>query len=278
MKRLTDMYRPLTASPFSQDDSYCELMPCPALRPYIRCFWGTRRPLPSAAGSGLVIPDTCIDIIFDIDYTDSCWTGGVCCVDERSHRTVVTDVGAKAHINATFAIRFYAWTAVLFAERDLSSTRNRYFPVDEFFSALRKELQPLLFDVPTLTGKAAAAERFLLKRLDGIRVNNDLMNVLHMMISSCGRARLTDICGSIALSERSLERIFSSHIGVSPKTFSDLVRYQLLWQELMSGRRFDAADAVERFGYFDQAHLLNDFRKRHLMGMRDAVELAMKLR
>ena len=37
-------------------------------------------------------------------------------------------------------------------------------------------------------------------------------------------------------------------------------------------------NAVEKYGYADQSHLLNDFRRRHMMTPREAVEYAAKTR
>ena len=63
-------------------------------------------------------------------------------------------------------------------------------------------------------------------------------------------------------------------MGTSPKTFASLMRYQLLWQDMVLSDRFDLQDAVDRFGYTDQAHLLHNFRSRHLMPPREALSLA----
>ncbi|MDE6727531.1 MAG: helix-turn-helix domain-containing protein, partial [Oscillospiraceae bacterium] len=65
-------------------------------------------------------------------------------------------------------------------------------------------------------------------------------------------------------------------MGISPKCFSGLVRYQMLWREMALCGDFNVLDAVEKYGYTDQAHLLNDFRKRHLMNPKQALEYAKK--
>ena len=278
MQNLSNMYRPITGEPFRDSDEYCEVAPCAALRPYVRCFWGTKRPVPmqtEQASYGIVIPDTCMDIIFDINYTQNSYNGFFCTIDEHSYRT---GGASGTDTIATFAIRFYAWTAILFSEYDLTSSKNRAFPAEVFFSSLKTELEPLLFDVPTLGGKIAVAEKLLLKRLCTDRIDHDVANSIHYMLSTSGRAKISDICAYTAVSERKLERIFNYNIGVSPKTFSSLLRYQLLWQEMLFSRQFEVLDAVEKFGYTDQAHLLNDFRKRHFMSPKEAVQFALKSR
>ena len=276
MHRIINMYHPITATPFTDNDTYCEVLPCEVLRPYIRCFWGTKKPVSAQSdtgSSGIVIPDTCMDIIFDINYTENNYSGFFCTIDEHSYPTGGAIV---ADTTATFAIRFYAWTAILFSEEDFTGRKNSAFAVEEFFSKLKAELEPLLFDVPTLEGKIAVTEKLLLKKLCTNRINNNLMNAIHYMLKTNGRAKISDICAYTSVSERQLERIFNYNMGVSPKTFSSLLRYQLLWQEIALSPCFNILDAVDKYGFSDQAHLLNDFKKRHLMTPKAAAEYARK--
>ncbi len=278
MRSLIQQYHPITATPFRNDETYCELTPCSALQPYIRCFWGTRHPVASGLtpiADELVIPDTCMDIIFDIDYTRNSCSGFFCALDEHSYHSHGTNSGT---LTATFAIRFYAWTAILFAEQDFQESRNQSFCLDTFYHELRSDLEPLLFDMPSLREKAEIAEKFLLNRLRLNRINPDLMNAIHHMLDTSGRARISDLCGYTAVSEKQLERMFRYNMGVSPKTFSSLLRYQLLWQDMVFRSDFNVLDAVEQYGYTDQSHLLHDFKKRHLMTPKQAVEFAMQRR
>ena len=75
------IYHPLTATPLKRNIAYTELTPCKELHSYIRCYWGTENPLIQIENNDspkLVIPDTCVDIIYHIDYTDNVVTGGFC--------------------------------------------------------------------------------------------------------------------------------------------------------------------------------------------------------
>lgn len=216
-----------------------------------------------------------MDIIFDIDYTQNSCSGFFCALDEHSYHTHSISSG---HLTATFAIRFYAWTAILFAERDFSGSRNRSFSVDEFYRGFGAELEPLLFDAPSLYEKVRIAEKLLLKRICTHRINADLMNAIDHILQTNGRARVSELCSYTAVSEKQLERIFNYNMGISPKAFSSLIRYQLLWQEMLYRSDFDVLDAVERYGYTDQSHLLRDFKRRHLMTPKQAIAFALQNR
>lgn len=262
MNSLVQKYHPILCTPFGRE-GYREISPCAALLPYIRCFWTERR-TPSDV---LVIPDTCMDIIFRIDGTEN--SGFFCALDENSFYSANGGAGL-------FGVRFYAWTAHLFAERGFTGSKNQAFPTEEFFGDLGAELAPYIAEAKTFGERAAAAENALLKRLDGIRADNNLLNAVDFIIDSRGSLEISELCAHTTLSARTLERLFSAAIGISPKALSSLVRYQLLWQEMTARPDFNILDAVEKYGYADQPHLLNDFRRRHLMNPRQALDYARK--
>lgn len=71
-----------------------------------------------------------------------------------------------------------------------------------------------------------------------------------------------------------MERLFLKHIGVSMKKVSSLVRYQNIWQEIVYGKNFNIQDAVMKYGYTDQSHLINEFKKYHGITPNQAVMFA----
>ncbi|MBQ8568521.1 MAG: helix-turn-helix transcriptional regulator [Oscillospiraceae bacterium] len=267
------MYYPLTGTPFSDNDNYCEIAPCTALMPYIRCFWGSRYPVRAeiTQSEGIVIPDTCMDIIFDVNYTHNRTGGFFCTVDEHSYKT---HGSTDTDLSATFGIRFYAWSAICFSQCDFTGRKNGHFDIGEFFGKIRSELEPMLSELFTIEEKISAAEKILLKYLNINRIDNNFMNAVYYMLRNNGQAKISDICSYTGVSERQLQRISAFNTGVSPKSLSSLIRYQLLWQDMLLNKSFDIMDAVLKYGYTDQSHLLRDFKARHLMTPSEAVQLA----
>lgn len=267
-------YFPITADPNSQSNTYSEVFPCEALRPYIRCFWGTTEPICNGFTyhkNNLVIPDTCMDIIFNIDYTKNTSESGFCTIDEFGHysQTAVTSA------YSIFAIRFYAWSAVLFADNSFWSSKNKYFDTDEFFSGFKEEITPVLINVPSLQERSEFLNKYLLKKLNTNRINSNMMNAIYDIINTRGTITSADLAAQNAISQRQLERIFNENMGISPKSFSLLIRYQMMWQE-MYFKGGNLLDMTEKYGYYDEAHLLNDFRKRHSMTPNQAILFARK--
>lgn len=265
--RLDKTFLPVTSNP-TRSGNYIEIEPCEALKPYIRCFWGSKRNKADLVNNENkrthVIPDICMDIIVtgnqDINSTGSHFCG----INNFSYFADESD-------SFCFGIRFYAWSAVLFADESMNGVLNAFSNADAYFSGFAKALNERLFNAANIYERKVIAEDFLLSKLNPKRENSDIMNSIYFIINNNGNAGVADLADYCVMSKRQLERRFVENTGVSPKQMINLIRYQLLWQDCLKGN-FKVLDAVEKFGYYDQSHLIKEFKKYHGMSINSALE------
>lgn len=85
---LSQIYVPRTATPFQRNEKYVEFVPCDALKPYIRCFWGTPKRVyieqEKICANELVTPDTCMDILFFVDFKRNAIHSSFCGINDKS--------------------------------------------------------------------------------------------------------------------------------------------------------------------------------------------------
>ena len=256
LDQLVRLYVPLSVYGLHFDGEYTEIPPCPALAPYVRCFWGSLRARNSGGGSR-VIPDTCMDLVFEINYSKNCVTGRFCAMDDAP---CVTPERCTSDWISSFGVRFYAWTAACFAEADFRDALGRVFDPEAHFSSLFRALSPQLFEPDNLFARARLAEAELMRLLRPDRLNSSLANVIFAMISGNGRMKVQEIAAQAGMSSRQLERNMLRLTGAGPKLLTQLVRCQMVYREVLEGR-YRALDAVEKYGYADQSHLLREFRR-----------------
>ena len=257
LERIARIYVPLSAQGLRSDAEYAEIAPSPALVPYVRCFWGSLHARRMRSDGSRVIPDSCMDLIFEVNYTKNRVTGRFCALDDAAY---VTPERSSEDLVASFGIRFYAWTAACFAEADFRDALGRVFDPEEHFSSLFHALSPRLFEPDDLVARARLAEAELMRRLRPDRLGSALLNVIYGMISGCGREKVGEIAARAGVSGRHLERNMLRLTGAGPKLLAQLIRHQLSYREVLEGR-VRALDAVEKYGYADQSHLLRDFRR-----------------
>lgn len=275
---LYQMYRPITATPFKSGDGYIEFAPCDALKPYIRCFWGTRRVVrlekSDVAIKDIVTPDTCMDIIFNVDFTNNKLESSFHGIDDR---TVTFDYfREESKMFFSFAIRFYAWGVIAFSEESVKNAKNAVFDVGYHFAKIEKEIENMLFDVADIYQLIPVVEKVLLKRLSDRYENQTVLRAVHKILASRGNLAMADLRQEVLVGDRQLERLFGEYVGVSPKSLASMVRYQCLWSDIIYRKNFNMLDAVYRYGYSDQAHLCHDFKKYHSMGVTEARRFALQ--
>lgn len=274
---LHQLYHPITAAPFLCDESYMEFEPCRELKPFIRCFWGSRRPYrkrkAEVPANTIVVPDTCMDIIFDVDFTNNHICGKFCGIDDRTFLSA--DSVQEEKITSTFAIRFYVWSAFLFAGESMADTKNGFFPVEYHFSGLKKAIEPFLFETVGIEERIWLTQRYLLEHLHTERLKSVFVDAIEGMLRKKGNVEIGQLAKELHISSRHLERIFKENTGISPKQLASLIRYQYLWSDILFQPHRPILDAVARYGYADQPHLLHDFKRFHTMSPAAARQYAL---
>jgi AraC-like DNA-binding protein len=71
---------------------------------------------------------------------------------------------------------------------------------------------------------------------------------------------VSDLAKATGIERRRLQRIFNEYVGVPPKWVIRRFRLHELVDALNSGKQLDWSQLALDLGYFDQAHLINDFK------------------
>lgn len=259
------IYRPITATPFINNVRHTEIEPCDELKPYIRCFWGSAYPhhiqTKNPAAPSIIIPDTCMDIIFYINHSKNQISSDFCGINDVPFNNIEN---TSNDLESIFGIRFYAWSVYLFAEDSIKHIKNNFIDINYHFSKLRKKIEPLLFDITNIYDRIKIAENFLINNIKCARNNHIITDAISELLLQKGSLKIKSLEKNIHISSRQLERVFSDNMGISPKQLASLIRYQYLWKDLLNNKT-SPLDLVYKYGYTDQAHLLHEFKKYHGM-------------
>lgn len=162
-----------------------------------------------------------------------------------------------------FGIRFRPGYSCLSNLASLYDMRNTSIDVPQHTLRHWNHLEERLRDKHTLQEQIRELCQGLLKITHSVtELPDNVHEALYYVHRQRGVMTIHELSQLTLISQRQLERLFKSYLGLSPKTVCDIVRIQeilhLLWQP---SKQCTLSDIALQFGYVDQAHLANDFRK-----------------
>jgi AraC-like DNA-binding protein len=86
-----------------------------------------------------------------------------------------------------------------------------------------------------------------------------VQHAIHHLTVSGGRIPIDELVTVVGGSARRLERLFLEHVGTTPKRFARVVRFQAIAGRLAQGSADSMADLSIETGFYDQAHMINEF-------------------
>jgi AraC-like DNA-binding protein len=128
---------------------------------------------------------------------------------------------------------------------------------------LGPELEGLAGALPGHDGAAAAAlvEGFLRRHRPAADARVDLVNRMVERITTDGAVvAVGDVARPFGMSPRTAQRLFREYVGVGPKWVIKRCRLHDAVERLAGGEPADWARLARELGYFDQAHLIHDFK------------------
>jgi AraC-like DNA-binding protein len=121
------------------------------------------------------------------------------------------------------------------------------------------ELWYKIAECRTFRERVTVATETLLMFVNGVRPLTSIMSTVHRLLPSDEPARITQVAHLSAMSIRSYERQFACEIGMSPKQFARLARFARAI-DLKRRSRDSWLNISCDLGYFDQMHMIRDFR------------------
>jgi AraC-like DNA-binding protein len=105
-------------------------------------------------------------------------------------------------------------------------------------------------------------ERAFCKRLNRRQMADDTvaMRAAQRLTRAAGDLTVRQLAASLGLSERRLQQLFAQHVGLSPRAWSRLARMHALLRALRERPARTWARLAAEAGFYDQAHLSNEFR------------------
>jgi AraC-like DNA-binding protein len=245
---------------------YREFQVGPPLSTHVECFWlleGSDRQEPSAPER--LMPDGCVELILNFGalFREHKEAGRS---ELQPSRFVVGQMTRPVLVAPTgpvqlLGIRFTPGGALPFFHTPPGELTNTIAPLAEVAGALDRELSGRVYEAREPTQKLRLIESALRRQ---ITLKNEkgasLQGAISRIVSSGGQTSIDGLAGDLGISGRQLERRFLNEVGLGPKLLCRILRFQQVFRAVEREDKNWARVAAD-CGYYDQAHLIRDFRQ-----------------
>jgi len=265
------LFQPKQANGRVASNKYIEIPPSPKLAPYVSCYWLSE---PITENQALdasesinalceksidrVLPDGCCDIIFEHDLKGNKYRTFLSGFFDEPF-TITYDQHRPMR---KFGVRFFPGGIYALLGIPQQDFAHSHINIDLVWAGITNRIEERIFEEPSFENKVKIMEEYLISFMSTKSlVDDSLLNKLlyHIFVTE-GKISVRELAKREVISTRQMNRIFCRWIGTSPKRFCEVVRFQAIINVIQSSPGIDRGLAYH-FGYFDQSHMLRDFKR-----------------
>lgn len=237
---------------------YVEHAPPPSLAPFVECFWtrgGAGEGDRGAAGSALVLPDGCVDVIVDLSGRGSAFVVG-----PMTRPLVVEHADAHDFV----AVRLRPGAAPAFFAAKLEEWRDLHVELGDAWKEGGR-LVELVGGAADPLARRVAFARELARRMaaapERVSAATRAVALARAVRDSEPETSVAALAAALGFTRQHLARLLQESAGLAPKLLQRIARMQraleLLQRDPSAGLARVALDA----GYSDQAHFTGELKE-----------------
>lgn len=156
-------------------------------------------------------------------------------------------------------VHFRPGGAAPFFAASADALSGQHIEIDALWGRDGALLRERLLEAPTPEAKLRTLETVLLERVARpLEVDKEV----ELALAACARGvPIREITTRLGMSPRRFVRHFRSTVGLSPKRFARVRRFGQVLEAIEAGGPVDWCRVAASCGYYDQAHLIHDFRE-----------------
>jgi AraC-like DNA-binding protein len=161
----------------------------------------------------------------------------------------------------TMSICFKPGGATLFLPLPASEVTNQVVDLFTLWGSAAIDLREQLQAAQTRAEMVRILERFLLAHIAWERAPHPAVTfALASFQIGKERRSISEVTAQLGVSPKRFIHLFEEAVGLTPKVFCRLLRFQEGLSLTEAGQRISWADLALSCGYFDQAHFIHDFQ------------------
>jgi AraC-like DNA-binding protein len=159
-------------------------------------------------------------------------------------------------------VHFRPGGASAFLGLPLDELRNSVVDLEALWNGGPQSLRDQLLEAPTPSAKFRILEDALFARWRRAAPRHRaVLYALERFTREPQSVTVGKVTAEIGLSSRRFIEVFTEQVGMTPKVFCRVRRFQRALNEIQQTRKVVWADIATECGYYDQAHFIHDFKE-----------------
>lgn len=231
-------------------ETYREHQPASVLQQYISCFWTYNDPgLSLDTKVKPIIPDGCIDVIFDMEFEVGLVIGAM----------TQPIINHKKHL---VGVRFKPGMAYPFFNLPMNTLTDLQVELGELMPEEAYAMMERLCLCKNINERLNVLNEFFYSHLTNIRsVASPIIAMLNHISTTSGNCNVQELSDLTGWSRQHLARKCLDYTGLSPKFLLQVMRFKNVTATLDSGACNDWGELAVSAGFYDQAHMINMCKK-----------------
>lgn len=239
--------------------------PSPPLSHFIKRFWLCSDAPPHPRER--ILPSGTIELVVNL-LDDEIRIYDPSCPDHCKRFSGVTASGTYSRFfvidplqhASILGVHFRPGGAFPFLGAPAGELADTHVNLDTLWGPVARELRERLCAATTPAERFSLMEQALLSRLRRPTERHGAVPVALGAFARTGSdVRVRDVAGLVGLSQRRFIQVFAAEVGLTPKLYSRVRRFQRARALAAQAAAPDWARVAVDCGYFDQSHLIRDF-------------------
>ncbi len=240
--------------------SYRQIQPAFPVNTFVQCYWLLEDNSPPQSSIQRIVPDGCPELILNLGrpfegQKEEAWFSQpqFFFAGQITRPMFIRSTGAAK----VLGVRFHPFGARRVLKVPAHETTDLVLPLKDVAPALHRKLCRLA-ELDSITQQLALVNQVLRETSLG-NEDSQIEAAVNQMMSSPVTADLGQVASFVNFGLRQFQRRFKEEVGMSPKLFCRIQRFQRVFQAL-NITDSSWVDAAIYCGYYDQSHLIRDFK------------------
>ncbi|MDX1941834.1 MAG: helix-turn-helix domain-containing protein [Saprospiraceae bacterium] len=244
--------------------------PSPFLAQFVSHFWEKNNPPDQKIGydTETVLPEPYLNLTFSLGTPYYRFSDKEA-VFEKLHTPQLAAMHTTQNFykhqldNHIFGVKFLPGGLYPFVSNDFLGITDVTLDMELIFGKEVNFLADELFHLPDFTSRVARIELFLMQRLLERKLQkfNFVRLATSYISTQNAHADIAKVAEELNSNYKTLSRAFYEVIGVAPKQFAQMLRFERALNLLFSEMQLNCTEIGYKSGYYDQAHFIREFKK-----------------